>query len=104
MLVPQQIALYFLHAPIFTLLQRLVPDSMRATALAVVMLLAHLVGMGIGPQIVGVLSDLLRSLTGSDALHYAMLVACLVALWSSYHFWQVSRTVGEDLAALGQSL
>jgi MFS family permease len=100
-LVPQQIALYFLHAPIFTLLQRLVPDAMRATALAVVMLLSHLIGMGLGPQIVGAMSDLLLPMLGPDALRWAMLIACLMALWSSYHLWHVSHTVRADLATVG---
>ena len=34
----------------FALLQGLVDDRMRATTLSVVMLLANLIGMGLGPQ------------------------------------------------------
>jgi MFS family permease len=88
--------------PIFAVLQRLVVDEMRATTLAVVMFLANLIGLGIGPQIVGVLSDLLRPVFGSDSLRYAMLAMSLVALAAAYCFWQVGRTVEPDLAAVGQ--
>ena len=50
-------------------------------------------------QVVGILSDLLMPIVGSDSLRYAMLTMSLVALWSAYHFWNVGRTVRADLAA-----
>ena len=96
-LVPWALVLNFFFGPAFALLQRLVADEMRATTVAVVMLLANLIGMGVGPQIVGVLSDGLRPSFGSDSLRYAMLSVSLVALWSAYHFWKVGGTVKEDI-------
>src|SRR6185312_1856927 len=60
--------------PTFALLQRLVSDEMRATTLAAVMLVCNLIGMGIGPQTVGMLSDLLRPVAGADSLRYAFLI------------------------------
>jgi MFS family permease len=86
--------------PTFALMQRLVADHMRATTLAVVMLIANLVGMGIGSQTVGVLSDLLEPVTGTDSLRYSMLTVSFLALWSAYHFWRVRQTVTDDLSAL----
>jgi MFS family permease len=83
--------------PTFALMQRLVTDEMRATTLAVVMLLANLIGMGVGPQVVGILSDLMNPVLGKDSLRYAMLTMSLVALWAAYHLWRASRTVREDL-------
>jgi hypothetical protein len=74
-----------------------VADEMRATALAVVMLLANLIGMGVGPQSVGILSDALAPTLGNDSLRYAMLAMSLVALWAAYHFWQVGRSAQDDL-------
>lgn len=84
--------------PIFALLQRLVADEMRATTFAVVMLLANLIGMGIGPLIVGTLSDVLSPMFGADALRYAMLIMAFTALWAAYHFWQVGETVMKNLS------
>jgi MFS family permease len=86
--------------PTFALLQCLVKDEMRATTLAVVMLLANLIGMGIGPQLVGILSDLLEPALGNDSLRYAMLTMSLAALWAAYEFWRISRTIKEDLLAV----
>ena len=85
-------------APVYALMQRLVPDDMRATVLAMVMLLANLIGMGIGPQVVGALSDLLRPSAGADSLRYAMLTLSFVVIWAGYHFWSAAQTVAEDLA------
>lgn len=98
-LVPSSIAFAFNLGPAFALMQRLVGAEMRAT-LAVVMLLANLIGMGIGPQVIGILSDLLRPSLGVDSLRYAMLAVVAAAFWAAYHFWQVGRTIREDLLAV----
>jgi predicted MFS family arabinose efflux permease len=99
-LIPLVVVFSFFLGPTFALLQRLVVDEMRATTLAVVMLLANLIGMGLGPQVVGILSDFLKPVLGNDSLRYAMLAMSSVALWSAYHFWQVGVTVKEDLVAI----
>ena len=98
-LLPLIVAGNFTFGPAFALLQRLVPDAMRATTLAVVMLLANLIGMGLGPQIVGVLSDWLSPSLGADSLRYAMLALSFLAFWAAYYFWQAGGTVREDLLA-----
>jgi MFS family permease len=103
-LMPLVAVFNFVLGPAFALLQRLVNDDIRATTLALVMLLANLVGMGLGPQIVGILSDSLFPVLGNDSLRYAMLIMSLVALWAAHHFWQAGRTVREDLATLACGL
>jgi predicted MFS family arabinose efflux permease len=97
-LFPLVVASTFFAGPAYALMQRLVPDEMRATALAVMMLLANLLGTGIGPQVVGVLSDSLVPTFGPDSLRYAMVAMSFVSLWAAYHFWQVSHTVEADLS------
>jgi len=99
-LVPIFIALTFFLGPTFALMQRLVVDEMRATTMALMMLLANLIGMGLGPQLVGLLSDLLRPGMGQDSLRYAMLIMSLIALWGAYHFWKVGDTIKGDLLAV----
>lgn len=84
--------------PVYALLQRMAPDRMRATLMSVVMLFTNLIGMGLGPQIVGMLSDWLAPRFGSDSLRYAMLTLSFLAPWAAYHFWQVGRTLKEDLS------
>lgn len=99
-MVPVQMAFIFIFGPVFALMQRLVVAEMRASILAVIMLLANLIGMGLGPQLVGILSDVLEPRLGRDSLRYAMLAMSGVALWAGFHFWQVGRTVNEDLMAV----
>lgn len=99
-MVPVALTFNFFLGPVIALMQRLVVDGMRATAIALVMMLASLIGMGIGPQIVGILSDLLAPAFGKESLRYAMLLMSSVALWGAYHLWRAGRTVAVDLGTI----
>ena len=99
-LFPLMIVFNIFLAPTYVLLQRLVTDDMRATMMAVVMLLANLIGFGVGPQVVGILSDLMADKVGVDSLRYAMLALSFVALWAAVHFWRAGETMDCDLAAM----
>jgi hypothetical protein len=98
--IPLQLVLSAFTGPTYVLMQRLVTDEMRATMMGVIMLLTNLIGMGIGPQLVGVLSDLLMPMFARDSLRYAMLLTSLIALWSAYHFLRVGQAVRADLSAV----
>jgi MFS family permease len=102
-LIPFVVVLNFFLGPSFALMQRLVGDEMRATTLAVVMLLGNLIGMGIGPQVVGIVSDALAPVLGRDSLRYAMLTMSMVALWAAYHFWRAGTTIKADLLEIAKS-
>lgn len=102
-LTPLVVVWGFFYGPSYALMQRLVADEMRATMMAVLMLFANLIGMGVGPQVVGILSDWLMPALGNDSLRYAMLVMAFVAPWGACHFWQVGQTVDEDLARVAQA-
>jgi len=97
--VPVAVAFICFFGPIFALLQRLVPEEMRATMLSIIMLIANLIGMGLGPQVVGILSDCLAPTLGNDSLRYAMVLVSLLGLWAAYHFQAAGLTVMQDLAA-----
>jgi MFS family permease len=84
--------------PLFATIQTLVPGRMRATAIALIFLFANLVGMGLGPLLVGILSDALRARFGEESLRYALLTLCPGYLWAALHLWWGSRTVTADLA------
>jgi MFS family permease len=92
----------FVVGPTFALVQRLVPELMRARSMAWIMLAANLIGMSIGPEIIGALSDRLNPHFGSQSLRYSMLIVSSLALCSAYSFWCVSRTVKADLRKVAQ--
>jgi len=96
-MLPLVAAFSIFLAPTYTLMQQLVPDNLRATVLAIIMLLANLLGMGLGPQLVGIFSDLLNPKFGDDSLRYAMLLVSIAGLWASCHYWLGSLSVRRDL-------
>lgn len=84
--------------PAFAMTQTLAPLRMRAMASAVLIFALTFIGLGMGPQAVGILSDLLNPVYGEHSLRYAMMTSGLVYIWSAYHFWRAAWTLREDLA------
>jgi len=72
--------------------QTYVEPHRRATALAILMLLSALLGLGVGPVAVGVLSDALAPAWGVESLRYALMVIAFVPLWAAVHFWLAARS------------
>jgi MFS family permease len=86
--------------PTFAITQALVPPQMRAQAAAVLLLILNLVGMGLGPQLVGILSDLLAPRFGAESIRWALLGTIVAgALWSIVHYALTAKTLREDLRA-----
>ncbi len=89
---------FFTFGPFYALVQSLAPIRMRATAIAIVLFMANLIGLGLGPQFVGLFSDLLVPYVGDESLRYAILLltpCSLVGMWLSL---KAAGTVQEDLA------
>jgi MFS family permease len=84
--------------PMYAMPQTVVPARMRATAIAIIFLFANLIGMGLGPLAVGIISDALRPQFGQGSLRYALLLFSPGYLWVSWHLWAASKTVMRDIA------
>lgn len=89
------------NGPIFAIVQTLVDERMRAMSIAAVYLFANLIGMGLGPLFVGVVSDLLSPLYGNESLRYALLACAPGYLLVTLSLWMASRTVERDLGGQG---
>jgi predicted MFS family arabinose efflux permease len=84
--------------PAQAMLQGLAQLRMRAMALAIMLFINNLIGQGLGPTVVGILSDRLNPSFGVDALRYAMIITLVVgSLWAAFHFVMASRTLRADL-------
>lgn len=70
LLIPNALNILWL-GPVTTAVQHLVPQPMRSTASASFLLLNNLIGLGIGPMLIGALSDLFKERFGTEALRYA---------------------------------
>lgn len=88
------------HGPAFAMTQALAPVSMRAMAAAVLLFVLNIIGLGLGPQLVGIASDLLHPLYGNESLRYALLCVSMVYVWAAAHFWMGARTLRQDLASV----
>jgi MFS family permease len=88
---------YATYGPLFATIQTLVPERMRAMSIAVLHLLANLVGIGLGPLAVGAISDSLRPRLGDESLRYALILFAPGYFWASWHLWRSSRSITRDL-------
>lgn len=94
------LGVYTTYGPLNATIQTLVPEHMRAVAVALVYLIANFVGMGLGPLAAGALSDAFLSWAGEESLRYALLLLAPGYFWCAWHAWRASKTVVHDLAAL----
>ena len=84
--------------PTFATIQGLAAFRMRALAFAIMMFINNLLGIGLGPLVVGILSDRLQSSLGGDSLRYALVLSLVTAsVLSAFHFLMAGRTLNEDL-------
>ena len=78
------------------MIQTLSPVHMRAVSSAIKMLCLNLIGMGLGPLLVGALSDFLTPHYGEDALGVALAYFTLVGFWGSLHCWLCGRALAKQ--------
>lgn len=77
----------------------------RATAVALVLFLSSLIGLGGGPLIVGLISDMLRPAAGAGSLRYGLLAAAGSMAWAAVHFACSAASADRDrLARLEMTL
>lgn len=86
----------FALGPTLAMVQTLSPVNMRAVSAAIKMLFINLIGMGLGPLLVGVLSDLLSPRYGDNALSVALAYFTLVGLWGAVHYWLCGRALAKQ--------
>ncbi len=88
--------------PSFSLNQSLVTVRMRSVASAIILFIVNIIGLGLGPLTVGILSDILQPYYGADSLRYALLCLVFVSLWTATHYFLAGRTLRADLARMQQ--
>ena len=76
LLIPNALNILWL-GPVITAVQHLVPRAMRSTASASFLLINNLIGLGVGPYLIGSISESLKRSYGTEALRYAA-VGCTI--------------------------
>ncbi|MEO1255194.1 MAG: hypothetical protein AAFY41_09965 [Bacteroidota bacterium] len=92
---------YFLSAlylgPSIGITQSLVPAQMRAFASAVLFFVLNIIGLGLGPFVIGALSDYLTPTFGKEALRYAFIVTFFTGTIAAMLFYFASRYYDKDI-------
>ena len=85
--------------PIFGTIQSLAPSNMRAMAAALLIFIISVLGQGLGPQAIGLMSDLFKASAGEDSLRWAMSVIVLTKILATWQFALAGKHLDEDIAA-----
>ncbi len=94
--------------PTFAIGQALVGVRERAVSGALLLLVINLIGLGLGPLLTGVFSDLFRTRfleqgmndaqATMEGLRWSLCAMTIVNVWSTFHYMRAAKTLREDLA------
>ena len=79
--------------PAISVAHAMVPANMRALTSAILFFVLNLIGLGLGPLIIGMVSDLLQPSFGIESLRWALYLITPVALCSSIVFFYTSKII-----------
>jgi MFS family permease len=88
------------YGPVHTAHQSLVPAHMRATGTAVFYFVLNLIGLGLGPLLVGLLSDYLAGpmhMGEAQGVRWALIVANCIALVTFWLYWRARKTIRDEI-------
>ncbi len=108
------------QGPVYSTVHALVEPRMRATATAAILLVTTLIGLGLGPLLIGGLSDLFAShafgapyyaqicargtstaanciAASATGLGRALLICSAILAWSAFHYFQAARSIRTDV-------
>ena len=88
----------FYQATTFAQTQTLVGLRMRSVASAILLFVINIVGLALGPSVVGLISDLLAADYGQHSLRWALLICSLANVWAAWHYWRAGAAFPADLA------
>ena len=94
---------YFLSAlylgPSIAVTHSLVPPKMRAFASAVLFFVLNIIGLGLGPLVIGMLSDGLAPTYGEEALRWAFCITFLTGSLAAILFYLAGRNYEEEVVS-----
>lgn len=90
------------YGPVYATAQGLVPIQMRATTASIMLFIINMVGLGLGPLAVGVLSDVLAGPMGlgsADGVRWALIISAMLGVGAFALFWMARRTIREEMVS-----
>lgn len=86
-----------LNGPTYALTQSLVAVRMRGLSMSTLVVLLNLIGVGVGPTMAGILSDIFAARYGADSVRWAMVCVLLLNLPAVWLFARAAHSIQEDL-------
>jgi hypothetical protein len=101
-IIPSQILSALYLGPCIATCHNLVSPGMRAMASAILFFVLNIIGLGLGPLTVGVLSDQYATAFGDNNLRYAMLTTLTISVVGVGFLLMGALSLKRDLALTGQ--
>jgi MFS family permease len=92
----------FWYGPVYATTQGIVPPAVRATATAILLFIITAVGYGLGPPLIGWLSDYLARSAGlgvANGLRWALISTSAIAMLASLFFVMARKTIRNDMVS-----
>ena len=83
--------------PVYAAIHAVCGSRRRATAIAILLFSGTLIGAGVGPLLIGALSDVLSAHYGVDGLRYALLAVAPLVIVTGGCFYLMGRAMPKDL-------
>jgi MFS family permease len=83
--------------PSIAVAHSLVPASLRSLTSAILFFVLNLIGLGLGPLVVGIISDQLAPMLGNESLRWAMSITIVVGIVSTILFFIAAKKLALDL-------
>ncbi len=81
--------------PSIAVAHSLVPAPMRALTSAILFFVMNLVGLGFGPLVVGLISDLLKPSLGIESFRWALSILLLVGFAAAFMFLSAAKKMAQ---------
>jgi predicted MFS family arabinose efflux permease len=85
--------------PAIAITYGLVKVRMRALASALLLFILNMIGLGLGPLLVGIISDGLAPTQGAQSIRWALGIVAMSKVIAIWMFWAASKSLKKDLEA-----
>ncbi len=88
------------YGPVYAIGQSIVPPHMRATTSAILLFTINLIGLGLGPLAVGILSDVMSNGFGmgsAQGVRWALMISTCFGVVAFALFWVARKTIREEM-------
>ena len=90
------------YGPVYAIGQSIVPPHMRATTSAILLFTINLIGLGLGPLAVGILSDVMSNAAGlgsAQGVRWALMISTCFGFVAFALFWIARKTIREEMVS-----